>query len=140
LIFLLDTNIVSELRKAKAGKANRGVVEWASQVPSAVMYLSAMSLLEIEYGVLLAERSGADKGAILRAWFEEDVKVSFSDRAIPIDGEVAIAAASFLFPQRVPLADALIAATAQTHGLTVVTGDLRDFSRFPDVEVLNPWT
>jgi hypothetical protein len=139
-MFLLDTNIVSELRKAKSGKANRGVVEWASQFPSAAMYLSAMSLHEIEYGVLLAERSDPDKGAILRAWFEADVKVGFSDRAIPIDGRVAIAAASFLVPQRAPLADALIAATAQTHGLTVVTGDLRDFSRFTDLEVLNPWT
>lgn len=139
-MFLLDTNIVSELRKAKAGKANRGVVEWAGQFPSAVMYVSAMSLHEIEYGVSLAEGSDTGKGAILRAWFEEDVKVSFSDRTIPIDGKVAIAAASFLVPQRAALANALIAATAQTHGLTVVTGDLRDFSRFNGVELLNPWT
>lgn len=138
-MYLLDTDIVSELRKARAGKANAGVVEWASQVPPAITYLSTISLHEIEYGVLLAERSDRVKGAILRTWFEDAVKPSFADRVIPVDGAVAITAASFHVPDRAPLADALIAATAQTHGMTVVTRDETDFSRFAEVEVLNPW-
>lgn len=139
-MFLLDTNIISELRKATAGKANSGVVEWAREVPPAVNFLSVISLHEIAYGVLLAEHSDTRKGAILRNWMEEDVKPNFADRVIPIDETVATAAASFHIPDRAPLADSLIAATALVHGLTVVTRDHRGFSRFTDVEVLDPWT
>jgi len=139
-MFLLDTNVVSELRKTKAGKANRGVVEWAREVHPIAMFLSAITLHEIEYGILLAERVDPEQGAVLRAWLAHDVKPSFSDRVIPVDGDVATLAATYHVPNPAPFADALIAATARAHDLTVVTRGTRDFSRFPDLEVLNPWT
>ncbi len=139
-MFLLDSNVISELRKARTGKANPGVVEWAAEVPPIAMFLSAISLHEIEYGVLLAERADPEQGAVLRAWMAHDVKPSFSDRVIPVDGDVATLAATYHVPHPAPFADATIAATAHAHGLTVVTRDTRDFSWFSDVEVLNPWT
>ncbi|MEX1038411.1 MAG: type II toxin-antitoxin system VapC family toxin [Acidimicrobiia bacterium] len=139
-MFLLDTNVISELRKAKTGRANGGVVEWVRQTPTSTTFLSAISLHELETGVLRAERSDPDKGAILRAWLEDDVRASFDRRVISVDGSVALAAAQFHVPDRAPLADALIGATALVHGLTMVTRDETDFRRFPDLEVINPWT
>jgi predicted nucleic acid-binding protein len=139
-MFLLDTNIISELRKARTGKANPGVVEWVRQTHASTTFLSAISIHELETGILRAERSDPDKGAILRAWLEDDVRASFDRRVISVDGSVAIAAAPFHVPDRVPLADALIGATALVHGMHVVTRDEADFRRFSGVRVINPWT
>jgi toxin FitB len=139
-MFLLDTNVVSELRKARAGKANSGVVDWAAGVPVALMFISAISLHELEHGVLLAERRDLVRGAVLRAWLDDRVVPAFAHRILPVDTETALRSAALHMPNPAPFRDAFIAATALGHGMTVVTRDNKDFDRFENLVVLNPWT
>jgi predicted nucleic acid-binding protein len=139
-MFVLDTNVVSEMRKAGAGKANPGVAAWARSVPAALMFLSAISLHELEHGVLLAERRDPEQGALLRRWLDSSVAAAFADRILPVDERVARRAAALHVPDPAPFRDALIAATAQIHGMTVVTRNVSDFRRFAGLEVTNPWT
>lgn len=138
-MYLLDTNVVSEMRKGAAGRANPGVIKWASSVPSAAMYLSVISAHELELGVLLAERSDPSKGRVLRAWLSDTVLPAFERRILPIDYEVAMQSAVFHVPDPAPYRDAFIGATARVHAMTVVTRNAKDFERFPDTAVLNPW-
>jgi len=139
-MFVLDTNVVAEMRKAGAGKANPGVAAWARSVPAALMFLSAISLHELEHGVLLAERRDPAQGALLRRWLDSSVAASFADRILPVDERVARGVAALHVPDPAPFRDALIAATAQIHGMTVVTRNVSDFRRFAGLEVTNPWT
>lgn len=138
-MFILDTSVVSELRKSKAGKANQGVIDWANEVPVALMFMSVISLHELEHGVLLAERRDSAQGKVLREWLDENVVPAFADRFLPVDADVARSAAAPHVPDPAPFRDALIAATALTHGMTVVTPNDRDFKRFARLEVANPW-
>ena len=139
-MFVLDTNVVSELRKAKAGKANAGVTEWAKGVPATLMFMSVISLHELEHGVLLAERRDPAQGDVLRQWLDTSVIAAFAARLLPVDEHVARRAAALHAPDPAPFRDALIAATAQVHGMTVVTRNVGDFGRFAGLEVTNPWT
>jgi predicted nucleic acid-binding protein len=136
---LLDTNVVSELRKVRAGKANRGVVEWAAGVPSAQMFISVITLHELEHGVLLAERADPARGALLRRWLDDSVARAFDQRVIAVDELVARRAAALHVPDPAPFRDALIGATALVHGLIMVTRNETDFRRFLGLEVVNPW-
>lgn len=139
-MFVLDTNVVSELRKVRAGKANPGVAQWASSVPSGHLFLSSITIHELEHGVLLAERSDPGQGAVLRRWLDDSVIPAFSQRVLPVDEAVARRSAGFHVPDPAPFRDALIGATALVHHMTVVTRNVKDFERFPGLEVLNPWT
>jgi toxin FitB len=139
-MFLLDTNVVSELRKARAGKANQGVSDWAAGVPAALMFISVISLHELEHGVLLAERKDPEKGAVLRAWLDDSVVPAFADRILPVDTETALRSAALHVPNPAPVRDTFIAATALVHGMTVVTRNNKDFDHVEDLVVLNPWT
>jgi hypothetical protein len=139
-MFLLDTNVVSELRKARARKANPGVSAWAEAVPAAFMFMSVISLHELEHGVLLAERRDPAQGHVLRHWLDRSVTTAFAARLLPVDEHVARRAAALHVPDPAPFRDALIAATALVHAMTVVTRNVTDFSRFEGVEVHNPWT
>ncbi|TDJ18886.1 MAG: type II toxin-antitoxin system VapC family toxin [Gammaproteobacteria bacterium] len=139
-MFILDTNVVSELRKAKAGKANPGVTVWANDVPAVLMFMSVISLHELEHGVLLAERRDPAQGDVLRQWLDTSVVAAFADRFLPVDEHVARQAAALHVPDLAPFRDALIAATAQVHAMSVVTRNVRDFGRFAGLEVTNPWT
>ncbi|MBI4996258.1 MAG: type II toxin-antitoxin system VapC family toxin [Rhodocyclales bacterium] len=137
-MFLLDTNVVSELRKAKAGKADAKVIAWASGVPYGSLFLSAITVLELEMGVLLVERRDPDQGAILREWLDKHVLPAFHDRILPIDVAVAQRCARLHVPDPRAERDALIAATALVHGMTVVTRNVADFHS-TWVPLLNPW-
>ena len=139
-MYLLDTNIVSELRKLPAGRANAGVVSWAASVASAAMFLSAVSVHELEHGVLFAEQSDPAKGRVLRRWLDDTVLPAFDGRILPVDFEVALYAATFRLPDPAPYRDAFIGATAVRNSMTVVTRNATDFERFRDITVLNPWT
>ena len=139
-MYLLDTNVVSELRKLRSGRANSGVVTWAASVSSAAMFLSVISAHELELGVLLAERSDPTKGRILRSWLNDTVLRAFDRRVLPVDHAVAVQSATFHVPDPAPYRDAFIGATALIHAMTVVTRNASDFERFPDLVVLNPWT
>lgn len=137
-MFLLDTNVVSELRKAKAGKAAENVTSWARSVPSASLFLSAITIQELEVGTLLVERRDPARGAILRTWLEGHVLPTFADRILPVDTAVARRSATLHVPDPRPMREALIAATALVYQLTVVTRDVADFAP-TGARVLNPW-
>ena len=138
-MFLLDTNVVSELRKIRLGKANRHVAKWADSVDAADLFLSAITIQELEMGVLLAERKDPSQGAIFRAWLNGHVLPAFNGRVLPVDIAVAQRSARLHVPDPRPVRDALIAATALVHGMTVVTRNVADFKP-TGVPILNPWT
>lgn len=135
-MYVLDTNIISELRKGQ--KAQRSVRMWAQALPIASFYLSVVSVLELEIGILLVERRDHSQGAILRAWMDRHVLPSFSGRILAIDTVVAQRCASLHVPNPRSDRDALIAATALVHGMTVVTRNVKDFHA-TGVAVVNPW-
>jgi toxin FitB len=135
-MYIIDTNVVSELRKAK--KADQNVTKWAQPLPSATLYISVISLLELEIGILLMERRDKEQGAILRAWMNRHVLPTFSGRILAIDTTVAQRCAALHVPNPRSDRDALIAATALVHGLTVATRNVADFEGM-GVDVLNPW-
>ncbi len=139
-MYLLDTNVVSELRKIRLGKADGHVANWADSMDAADLYLSVITIQELEIGVLLAERSDPRTGTLLRTWLDTSVAPAFADRVLPIDEAVARRAARLHVPDPAPFRDALIAATALEHHLTVVTRNTRDFERFADLDILNPWS
>ena len=137
-MYLLDTNVVSELRKAKAGKADERVRAWAESVPVISLYLSAITILELETGVLPIERRDPRQGTILRTWLNEQVLPAFTGRILAIDANVARRCASLHVPNPCSDRDALIAASALAHGLIVVTRNVDDFKP-TGAEVFNPW-
>jgi predicted nucleic acid-binding protein len=137
-MFLLDTNVISELRKARAGKADRNVVRWTRSVPAGGLFLSAIVVHELELGVLLAERRDSRAGAVLRAWLNDHVLPEFAERILPVDAAAARRGAAFHVPRPRPWRYALIAATAMIHGMTVVTRSRVDFEPL-GVRLLNPW-
>ncbi|HXW82494.1 MAG TPA: type II toxin-antitoxin system VapC family toxin [Acidimicrobiales bacterium] len=139
-MFVLDTNTVSELRKVRSGKANPGVGAWASSMPAAQLFLSAITIHELEYGVLLAEHSDPRQGALLREWLDQSVAQVFVDRVLSVDTAVARRAAALHVPDPAPFRDALIGATALVHHMAVVTRNVTDFERFPGLAVINPWS
>ena len=137
-MYLLDTNIISELRKAKSGKANTNVVRWASEVSAPSLYISVITILELETGVLLRERKDPTQGAILRSWLNTHVLPVFSERTIAMDTAIAQCCAKLHVSDPCSERDAIIAATALVHGMTVVTRNTNDFVS-TDVDLLNPW-
>jgi predicted nucleic acid-binding protein len=134
-MYLLDTNVVSELRKARP---DRHVKRWADGVAASSLYLSAITVLELETGVLQVERRDARQGAALRHWVDDRVLPAFSGRVLAIDTLVALRCARLHVPDRMAHGDALIAATALVHGLIVVTRNTADFKPAA-VELINPW-
>ena len=137
-MFVLDTNVVSELRKAGDGKADANVVAWVSSVDAATLYLSAVTLLELELGILRILRRDTVQGTKLRTWMDRYVLPEFSDRILPLDQAVALRCAALHVPDPRADRDATIAATALVHGMTVVTRNLVDFEP-TGVRVMNPW-
>jgi predicted nucleic acid-binding protein len=137
-MLVLDTNVVSELRKVRAGKGDARVAAWSGSVQTGDLFISAITIHELELGVLLAERKDPPQGAVLRAWLEDYVLPGFERRILPVDTAVARRSARLHVPDPHSPRDALIAATALVHGMAVVTRNLTDFRR-SGVRLLNPW-
>ena len=137
-MYLLDTNVVSELRKARSGKADKNVAIWADSVDAADLFLSAITIQELEIGILLLERRDHTQGALLRAWLNNHVLPAFTGRVLPVDAAVAKRSAKLQVPDPRPVRDGLIAGTALVHGMTLVTRNVSDFEG-TGVLILNPW-
>ena len=135
---MLDTNVLSEFRKAQSGRADKNVVSWVVAVSPSMMFVSVMSIMELEVGTLLLARRDPAQGALLHTWLDTRVVPSFAGRVLSIDAAVAQRCAQLHVPDPQPERDALIAATALIHGMTVVTRNVADF-RPSGVPVLNPW-
>lgn len=132
---LLDTDIVFELRNAKAGGAEAGLAAWAAKAQRSSLFVSALTLLELETAAGRAERKDKARGLALRDWLDSRVAPAFEGRILPIDAAVVRRRAV------VPLADArdaLLAATALEHGLALATRDTAAFAKVPRLKVFNP--
>ena len=138
MMYLLDTNVVSELRKVRLGKADANVAAWADSVDAAELFVSAISIMELELGVLSIERKDATQGVVLRAWMERHVLPEFAERTLPVDTAVAQRCARLHMPDRRGERDALIAATALVHGMAMVTRNVADFEP-TGVTIVDPW-
>ena len=136
-MYLLDTNVVSALRRLDKGESR--LREWAAEASLAQLYLSVVTILEIEQGILLVERRDARQGAVLRRWMDHDVLSDFDGRLLSVDVAVARRCARLHVPDPRSDRDALIAATALVHGMTVVTRNVADFAP-TGVSLLNPWS
>ncbi|TWB54305.1 type II toxin-antitoxin system VapC family toxin [Nitrospirillum viridazoti] len=134
-MFLLDTPVILELRGAKTERADEGVRAWAADIPRQQLFLSALSLMELAESVTRAERTDKAAGAALRAWLDDRVMVAFEGRILPVDAAVALRRAGVALPNN---RDALLAATALVHGLTVVTPNVAAY-RTGRLKVFNPW-
>lgn len=137
-MYLLDTNVVSEMRRISAGHGDATVARWLGRVEDSSLFLSAITVLELELGCLLMERRDPTQGAVLRRWLVR-LLAHYQARVIDIDTAVATRAAALHVPDPRESHDALIAATALTHRCTVVTRNVGDF-RIAGLEVINPWT
>ncbi|WP_291969905.1 type II toxin-antitoxin system VapC family toxin [Candidatus Symbiopectobacterium sp.] len=137
-MFVLDTNVVSELRKARIGKIDSNVLAWAESMDAADLFVSSITIMELELGILSVERRDAVQGAVLRSWLEQHVLPEFSGRTLPVDTAVALRCARLHVPDKRGERDALIAATALVNGMTVVTRNVADFEP-TGVQIFNPW-
>lgn len=138
-MFLLDTNALSDLRHAGGPKANSGLVAWGTQTPAAAMFVSVLTVCEIETGILRLERRDPAGAAPLRAWFVGQVLAALGDRSLPVTRPIARRAAAMHIPDPRPAIDALVAATASVHDLTVVTRNTGDFADL-GVRLHSPWS
>ena len=137
-MLLLDTNVVSELRKVASGKADPNVVVWNETVDPAETFISSVVLHELEIGVRLVEHKDAAAGKVLRNWLANAVLTAFSGRILPLDEAAAVRAAQWHVPNPKPINDAYIAATAFTRRMTLVTRNIKDFEGM-GVALVNPW-
>lgn len=137
--YLLDTNVISELRKVGDGKADPNVTAWIGARDARDLCISAITILELERGILSIQRRDTAQGSRLRAWMDGRVRPEFAERTIVIDDAVATRCAHLHIPDRRNEADAIIAATALVHGLAVVTRNIQDFQG-TGVVLVDPWS
>lgn len=138
MTYLLDTNVISELRKPER-RAHPGVRSWIAARTPSDLSLSVITILEIDLGIARLERRDQGQARRLQTWLDEHVLGAFSSRILPVDVPVARRAARLHVPDPRPERDALIAATAAVHGLTLVTRTIADFELL-DVALIDPWS
>ncbi|MDR7015616.1 type II toxin-antitoxin system VapC family toxin [Acinetobacter sp. 3657] len=137
-MYLLDTNIISEMRRLPKSKADAGVTAWAKSVNTHTFYTCTVVMMELERGVLGLERKDPAQGQILRLWFENTVKSAFHQRILTIDSDTARLCANLHIPDKAPENDAWIASIAIQHNLVLVTRNVSDFQDM-GVEIINPF-
>ena len=137
-MYLLDTNALSELRKRRSGKISAAVEAWAGSVDQADMFLSVITIMEIELGIALLERRDTRQAGVLRLWLHDKVMPAFAGRILPVDTTIALRCARLHVPDTKSERDAWIAATGLVHDLTIVTRNVVDFAG-TEVTLLDPW-
>ncbi|MDR2013450.1 MAG: type II toxin-antitoxin system VapC family toxin [Rhodanobacter sp.] len=138
-MFLLDTNVVSELRKVTSGKAHPAVIAWNQTINPIETFISAIVLHELEIGIRLAEHADVVAGRVLRNWLNDNVLPAFSGRILPLNEAVALKAAQWHVPNPRPINDAYIAATALVRRMVLVTRNMRDFEGMAGLRLISPW-
>src|SRR5208282_2592140 len=128
-MYLLDTNVVSELRRVDAGTADPHVKAWSETLDAESTFLSVITVLDLELGTLLMERRDARQGAMLRVWLNNRILLEYERRILPIDAQIAKRCATLHVPDPQDDRDSLIAATALVHSMTVVTRNVSHFQR-----------
>jgi predicted nucleic acid-binding protein len=136
-MFILDTNVLSELRPGKPQQSD-AVRTWAAKIPSSQFFLSSITVLEHEIGILRLERREPPQGSAMRAWFDALV-AQFQGRILSFDLAAAMKCAPFHVPNVKSYRDSMMAATALVHGFTLVTRNVSDFELLAGLKVLNPW-
>ncbi len=137
-MYLLDTNIISEMRKVNTKYRSDSFSQWFEQIDLNLCYLSAMSLFEVEMGILRKERQDKQQGEILRRWFEDILKPEFDQRILPVSPQIALETAKFHIPNPASMIDSFIGATAKQHNKVLVTRNVKDFESF-GIGILNPF-
>jgi hypothetical protein len=137
-MYLLDTNVVSELRKIKTVRADPHVKVWSENQSLESTFLSVITIMELEQGTLLMERRDPGQGAMLRRWLDGQILREFDGRVLPVDTQIARRCAALHVPAPCSYRDSLIAATALVHSMTVVTRNVSHFAH-TGVKILNPW-
>ncbi|KPF86936.1 twitching motility protein PilT [alpha proteobacterium AAP38] len=137
-MYLLDTNVISELRKLGDGRADANVTAWLANRDANSFFISVITVMELEIGILRVERRDQRQASLLRHWLDSIVRPEFSDRTLPIDDAIALRCARLHVPDPRSDRDALIAATALHHGMSVVTRNVADFAA-TTVPLINPW-
>jgi len=133
-MYLLDTGVVLELRKAKAGQADPGLAAWAAGIARQKLFISALNLLEIENAAARLGRKDRSAGLAVREWIDTSVIAAFEGRVLPVDASIVRRRAQLPYANT---RDGLLAATALEHGLTFVTRKVASF-RAGRVKLLNP--
>ncbi|WP_267358729.1 MULTISPECIES: type II toxin-antitoxin system VapC family toxin [unclassified Methylobacterium] len=137
-MYLLDTNVLSELRKRRSGRISFEVEAWAEQVAPPNLHLSVVTIMEVELGIARCERRDARQAATLRLWLHERVLPAFAGRILPIDNAIALRCAHLHVPDPRSERDAWIAAAGLVHDLTIVTRNTTAFAA-TGAPLLNPW-
>lgn len=137
-MYLLDTNIISEIRKLAKNKCDKNVADWVRSTSKDLMFTNAVVMMELERGVMSIERKDTTQGELLRHWFEMDVKPAFHGKILKIDEKTAQICAKLHIPDHAPENDAWIAASAIQHNLVLVTRNTVDFAR-TGVKLFNPF-
>lgn len=136
-MFLLDSNLLSELRSAK--RCHPAVRAWQQLHPLATCWISVITLLEIRRGIDQVERKDFPFAAVLHEWLEGKVKPAFAGRVLAVTPAVAERAGRIAAGRTRGLVDCLIAATALEHRLTLATRNVTDFKDLSELEIVNPW-
>jgi predicted nucleic acid-binding protein len=134
--YLVDTNLVSELRKKV--RCDPNVSAWQVGASRHELYISVISMMEIKHGILMAKRKNAAFAGLLEEWYEVQVKTTFEGYVLPIDLAISECCSGLMSVRSRGLADALIAATAYVNDLTLATRNTADFAD-AGVKLVNPW-